>query len=202
MARSREEGRLERILDAAFEVFGERGFQGTTLREIAARVGISAGSIYNYFTDKDKLFEAAVARGWDHFVEGLETIIATVPCREERIASLVGSGFATLERALPLLQGMLFEASRRHLLAPKLEKVEEAIDRLLAPDEPGLEPRLEPEERRRALIRIIVLGVLSSAAQEEGRPGTGLAGLRAAIEALLSGLGRGLPSPVPRKDCA
>lgn len=182
---------MERILDAAFEVFGENGFQGTTLRQIAARAGISAGTIYNYFSDKDKLFEAAVGRGWDLFVAGLEEIRASRALRADRVASLVGSGFATLEKAYPLVRGMFFEASRRQIVGPKLDRVADAIDRLLAPDEETelVPARMEPEARRKAVIRIVILGVLASAALEGGSPEATVSGLRAAIEAFLSGFG-------------
>jgi len=209
MARTKDEGIVDRILDAAFEVFGENGFQGTTVRQIAARAGLSAGSIYNYFPDKDNLFEAAVGRGWDSFCDELEAIIAKVPRREERVASLIGSGFATLERAFPLVKGMFFEASRRHLIAPKLERVADAIDRLLEPDADagGLVGRIEPESRRKALIRIIILGVLASAAMEEGSAGATVVGLKEAIGAFLAGLGAlpvpsHLPSTSPEKGHA
>jgi len=191
VARTKEEGIVDRILDSAFAVFGELGFQGTTLRQIAARAGLSAGSIYNYFPDKDALFDAAAGRGWDRFCEELEAIIADVPKRSERIASLVGSGFGALEHAFPLVKGMFFEASRRHLIGPKLDRVVDAIDRLLAPDKGEGSPlgRLEPESRRRTLIRIIIIGILASATSDGTTPESTIAELREAIGAFLSGLG-------------
>ena len=168
MSRSKDEGIVDRILDSAFSVFGNEGFQGTTVRKIAAQAGLSAGSIYNYFPDKDNLFEAAVGRGWDRFVEELEGIIVSMPCRSDRIGALVGSGFSSLERAFPLVKGMLFEASRRQILGPKLDRVTDAIDRLLAADGGTDEnaARIEPESRRKALIRIIILGILAEAGME------------------------------------
>ncbi|MDD3530146.1 MAG: helix-turn-helix domain containing protein, partial [Gallionellaceae bacterium] len=42
-----------RILDAARELFVERGIEATTMREIAGRVGCSATAIYLYFRDKN-----------------------------------------------------------------------------------------------------------------------------------------------------
>ena len=202
MARSKDEGTIDRILDSAFVVFGEEGFQGTTLRHIAAHAGLSAGSIYNYFPDKDCLFKAAVGRGWDRFAEDLETIIENISLRADRIEALVGSGIASLERAFPLVKGMFFEASRRQLIAPKLERVIDAIDRLLAPDGESKEARgrIEPESRRKALIRIIILGTLAGAAMESGSTQSTVAGIRDAITTFLSSF-VGLPSPSPaQKD--
>lgn len=48
------------ILDAALDLFGERGFFGTTLRDVAAAVGIRESAIYNYFPGKQALFEALI----------------------------------------------------------------------------------------------------------------------------------------------
>jgi AcrR family transcriptional regulator len=201
VSRSKDLGIVDRILDSAFAVFGEEGFQGTTVKSIAAKAGLSAGSIYNYFPDKDNLFEEAVGRGWDRFVEELEAIIEHMPRRADRIAALVGSGFSTLERALPLVRGMFFEASRRNILEPKLERVTEAIDRLLAPD-PDLgegASRIGPEAQRKALIRTIILGILASASMETGTPESTVAGLREAIASFLSGfIGFPYPSAIRR----
>lgn len=45
----------EAILDAALHIVMERGFHGATVPDIAARAGVSAGSIYTYFASKDAL---------------------------------------------------------------------------------------------------------------------------------------------------
>lgn len=44
------------ILDAAREVFGELGFGGTKISDIAKRAGIAYGTVYGYFAGKDELF--------------------------------------------------------------------------------------------------------------------------------------------------
>ena len=46
------------ILDAAKSIFLEKGFLGASLRNIAERIGYSAGNIYLYFQDKDEIFHA------------------------------------------------------------------------------------------------------------------------------------------------
>lgn len=48
------------ILDAALDLFGERGFFGTSLRDVAAAVGVRESALYNYFPGKDALFEALI----------------------------------------------------------------------------------------------------------------------------------------------
>lgn len=49
-----------RILDAALEVFSERGFDGATVRQIAAKVGVSDPALYAHFKSKKEIFEALI----------------------------------------------------------------------------------------------------------------------------------------------
>jgi TetR/AcrR family transcriptional regulator, repressor of fatR-cypB operon len=48
-------GRREDVLDAALELFAERGFYGTAIPDIAAKAGIAAGTIYRHFASKEAL---------------------------------------------------------------------------------------------------------------------------------------------------
>jgi len=167
MARSRDEGMEERILEAAIAVFGERGFQVTTIKDIASGAGISSGSLYTYFSDKDDLFRAAVEYGWTRFISEFEGLSEAGMNRKQRISALLDEGFNTLELSLPLLRGMLFDSSRQCLLEPYIERVTNAIDALLLPDEiDGLqEPRkIDDQEIRHQLIRIMVNGILFTSA--------------------------------------
>ena len=63
-ARSRRGGDVTaaRILDAAEELFAERGYAGTTLRDVAGRVGVRNPSIYNHFAGKEALYQAVLER--------------------------------------------------------------------------------------------------------------------------------------------
>jgi AcrR family transcriptional regulator len=51
----------QKIVDAAYELFVELGFQATTLDKIAQRAKVSKLSIYRHFENKEALFSAAVA---------------------------------------------------------------------------------------------------------------------------------------------
>ena len=46
------------LLDAALDLFAEKGFFGTSLRDVATAVGVRESAIYNYFASKDALFDA------------------------------------------------------------------------------------------------------------------------------------------------
>ena len=53
----------DRILVAAEALFAERGFAGTAVRDIAARVELNPASLYNHFPSKEALYEAVLERG-------------------------------------------------------------------------------------------------------------------------------------------
>src|SRR5919107_3420731 len=54
--------RREQIVEAATRVFAEKGFRRATTREVARAAGVSEGTIYNYFEDKDALLLAILDR--------------------------------------------------------------------------------------------------------------------------------------------
>jgi AcrR family transcriptional regulator len=60
--RRKGEQTRERILDAAEELFAERGFDGTTLRDVASKVGLRNPSLYNHFDSKESLYGAVLER--------------------------------------------------------------------------------------------------------------------------------------------
>lgn len=62
-SRRRRPDTAERILDAAEDFFGRKGYAGTTLRDVADQVGIRIPSLYNHFPNKAALYAAVLERG-------------------------------------------------------------------------------------------------------------------------------------------
>jgi AcrR family transcriptional regulator len=58
--RRRKEARPQEILDAALAVFAEKGFAAARMDDIAARAGVTKGTIYLYFESKDAVFRSLV----------------------------------------------------------------------------------------------------------------------------------------------
>lgn len=52
-----EDNTRQQILDAAYDLFIEKGFQGSSMRDIADKAGIKAASIYNHFDGKESIFK-------------------------------------------------------------------------------------------------------------------------------------------------
>ncbi|GGN91509.1 TetR/AcrR family transcriptional regulator [Saccharibacillus kuerlensis] len=61
----------ESILDAAFEVFGKKGFYDTKISDITEHAGIAKGTMYLYFKSKEELFAAVTRRDWETFLREL-----------------------------------------------------------------------------------------------------------------------------------
>src|SRR3954452_6192188 len=55
-----ESAKRRQILDGARKVFMDLGFDGASMNEIARAAGVSKGTLYVYFADKSRLFEAIV----------------------------------------------------------------------------------------------------------------------------------------------
>lgn len=56
---------VDRIHSAALVLFAEKGYHGTTIRDIAKAAGISPATVYHYFPNKNKLFESLSLPGAD-----------------------------------------------------------------------------------------------------------------------------------------
>lgn len=106
---------VERILDAATRVLGERGYDGASTNRIAGEAGISNGSLYQYFPNKDAIVVAVLDRFADHLAEQLGTQIETTMTESWEVAG----------RALLDVQLRLFEEN-----ADLLRIIVEQIPRL------------------------------------------------------------------------
>jgi AcrR family transcriptional regulator len=74
----RHEATRREILDAAWEVAREHGLAALTLREVAARVGMQAPSLYSYFPSKDAIYDAMFAEAWSACLESMTAHVQTI----------------------------------------------------------------------------------------------------------------------------
>lgn len=101
----------ERLLDAAIEVFAQRGYRGTTTRDIAATAGITERTLFRQFPSKAALFQEAVAGPVERFFTGFRESWAARPRgsrdSETEIREFFGSLRTVLEGERALLQAFL-----------------------------------------------------------------------------------------------
>ena len=75
----RKEARPGELLDAALDLFVEKGYAATRVEEVAARAGVSKGTLFLYFPSKEELFKAVVRENisgrfaeWNSDFEGFQ----------------------------------------------------------------------------------------------------------------------------------
>lgn len=90
LRKRRKEDRPAELTAAALGLFVEKGFAATRLEDVAARAGVSKGTLYLYFDSKEALFKAVIQEG-----------MVPVMLENEAIAARhTGSNFDLLERLL------------------------------------------------------------------------------------------------------
>jgi AcrR family transcriptional regulator len=70
-ARSRQT--VESLLEAGARVLVQRGYAGATTNRIAETAGVSVGTLYEYFADKDAIFDALIQRQIEALVEAIRS---------------------------------------------------------------------------------------------------------------------------------
>lgn len=71
----RKDERPQELLAAALDLFVDKGFAATRLNDVAARAGVSKGTLYLYFTNKEDLFKAVVRENLVPLLDEAEALI-------------------------------------------------------------------------------------------------------------------------------
>jgi TetR/AcrR family transcriptional regulator len=122
--------RREAIIRSAIELFSERGFQGTTTRELAKACGVSEPTLYQHFPSKSDLYSAIIDACCDFEAEPPEEYLRIYAERRDdegyfrEVARVVREFYEEHASFIRLLQ---FSALERHELAPMF------LDRLKRP---------------------------------------------------------------------
>src|SRR5689334_4429456 len=97
----RREATKAEILDAAWDLVREHGLAALALRDLAARVGMRAPSLYQYFDSKHAIYDAMFAQGWRAAVEEITApeIDTSNPREALQIAARRMFAFATSDPA-------------------------------------------------------------------------------------------------------
>ena len=153
---------MERILLVAGQVFAEKGFDAATTEEIADRAEVSIGSLYQYFPNKDALFEAIadqyLARAQEVFELHLTAAVAAGATWQEVIDRAIDA-FDYLQRNEMGFRAvwMNWTRSSRFLVAGAALNAEfaERTGTVLAMHAPALSPQ------RRHLVATMIIEVIS-----------------------------------------
>lgn len=98
--KEREEAfRRNLVLDAAEQLFAEKGFEGTTVAEIAERAELAKGSLYQLFGSKEELIAAAIRRKVDEVWAALDEILSRPVSPAEVIRAIIRVKLKTVWRS-------------------------------------------------------------------------------------------------------
>lgn len=86
----RKEARPAELVSAALQLFVEKGYAGTRLDDVAARAGVSKGTLYLYFENKEELFKAVVR----------ENIVARISRSADEVLHFDGSSSELVRRLM------------------------------------------------------------------------------------------------------
>ena len=108
---SGRKGRREQLLQAGERLFAEHGYRGVTIAEVAGAVGVSTGSFYNHFQDKESFFGAILDRVAEQGIRQARQVISRFKNPMNQLKALFR--FITLGiRSNSLLLGVLTNARR------------------------------------------------------------------------------------------
>jgi AcrR family transcriptional regulator len=98
---------LESVLRTAVEVFTERGYDGTSMEDLARRLGIAKSAIYHHVDSKEQLLQLALDRALDGLVEVAEQTRLIEGAAIVRLEHLVRGSVVVLHEQLPYVTLLL-----------------------------------------------------------------------------------------------
>jgi AcrR family transcriptional regulator len=107
MATAKAEETRNRILDAALRLFRERGFEQTTMRDVAAEAGVATGAAYYYYRSKEDLVMAFYLRTDEEARESFAKAITASKDLKKRLRGIIDAKFAQFEEHRSLLRALL-----------------------------------------------------------------------------------------------
>ena len=98
---------LESLLEVAVTVFNERGYEATTMEDLARRLGITKSAIYHHVSGKDELLRLAIDRALDGLFEVAARAQASGGPAIDRLEHLLRGSVAVLADRLPFVTLLL-----------------------------------------------------------------------------------------------
>lgn len=147
-------GTVQRILLAAAERFRVNGYRGTSLNDVAARAGVSHGSVYTYWADREALF-GTLARDATAAVEAQRRLLPNGAATGEGIDRWMDGWMSVIDR-----HGSVLYVWQHEVGGPGLEQLTAERDRAIDGVVDGLldlrpEPPSDPEAMRVALRALV-----------------------------------------------
>ena len=164
------DARREQILQTAVELFSQRGFKGTTTKEIARAAGVSEAMVFRHFENKDALYEAILdTKGCQDGVhkfpwEGNRELLAAMEAKDD-FAVFYNLAIASLNKHqedVAFMRLLFYSALEEHELAERffhefIERVYEFVGGYIQKrQKDGAFREMEPRIAVRALLGMLI----------------------------------------------
>ena len=145
------------ILSAARDVFLEKGYDQTGVRDIIRKTNLASGTFYNYFSDKEAIFRSIL----DEYLVKVSQLVKGERARATRLEEFVGPAYAMLFHSIaqdPVCYKLIHrnEAIVRHLYESDIREiiVKDLLDDIEVAIENGIIPHVDREYLAASFIGI------------------------------------------------
>jgi AcrR family transcriptional regulator len=151
---ARSQSTVEAILEAVTRIMDAEGLVGLTTNKIAEKAGVSVGSLYQYFKNKESIFEAILLRMTEENLKSLEATLnqGTKDRTIRTVVELVVRGHYANVKKLGKLSSVLFELAPQILSVNHFKKSDEQIIRFLLYRLDVDQIKIRPENREAAFF--------------------------------------------------
>src|SRR6202008_733417 len=91
-----------KVLAAARKLFSEHGYEGATIRDIAAAAGMSTGAVFANFSDKSDLFREIMATDMEALLGDMRDAVGKGRGVDEALLKIFSAGYAFYRNQMPL----------------------------------------------------------------------------------------------------
>jgi TetR/AcrR family transcriptional regulator, cholesterol catabolism regulator len=131
-----ERGRRQEILQAASLLFREKGYHGTTIRDIADKSGLLSGSLYAHIRTKEDLLFEITDEVADHFIRSLTLVVQSDSTPEQKFKRALSAHIAVVAEHLDAATVFSHEwkalsSERRQVIQEKRDAYEQLWSNIL-----------------------------------------------------------------------
>lgn len=158
--KSRSNGRREHLLAVAARAFARRGYDGTTLQDVAEAAGILPGSMYHYFASKDDLFAQVHSEGFRALHQAVDRAVEGIDDPWERLQAALAAqieGVVSANAIDAVASGIMFSRVKAHLQRRMIAERDAYEARIRA----MIEALPLPPDVDRGLLRLALLGAVA-----------------------------------------
>ena len=164
MAKKKSERTRKAILNAAIKVVAKNGYYNARTAEIAKEAGVAAGTIYNYFKNKDDLLISIFNEKLGEMVETLRGAMEGMDDPDSKISVIVTSVMRLLQTDRNLAEIIVVELrqSAKFLKGPAMVKMLEFLALIEGAVAEGQSKGLYRKEVDPAVVAVLLVGCMES----------------------------------------